>query len=124
MANRKRTDGEKLRAKMTRALADAATEAGTPGLVWDAAEEEILAAACRAADIRQRLQAELTAALDAGGASAARLARLSCEIRQCDTAVVRNVRLLNAGLESLGRPAKRQGSVQRIEQWRNAIGEN
>lgn len=117
MPNRKRTDGEKLRRRMNEALAAASSAAGTPGMVWDAAEEAILDAACRAADNRQRLAEQLAAEL-AGPAGAVKLARLSNEIRQLDVAVVRNVRLLQTGLDRIGVRPKRIGSVQRIEELR------
>ena len=117
MANRRRTDGEKLRRRMDDALAAAAAAAGTPGMVWDPAEEAILDAACRAADNRQRLGEQLAEEL-AGAAGAVKLARLSNEIRQLDVAVVRNVRLLQTGLDKIGVRPKRMGSVQRISELR------
>jgi hypothetical protein len=75
-----RSAGQKLRAKMNRALRDS----GIVGAEFDEYELEALDAACAAADRAEQLQLVYDAALASGDARETTLVRLSAEIRHCD----------------------------------------
>jgi len=75
-----RTAGQKLRAKMNRALRDS----GIVGAEFDEYELEALDAACAAADRAEQLQRVYDDALASETAKETTLIRLSAEIRHCE----------------------------------------
>jgi hypothetical protein len=108
-----RSAGQKLRAKMNRALRDC----GIVGAEFDEYELEALDAACAAADRAEQLQRVYDAELG-GEARPTTLARLSAEIRHCERQSLQMLERLQLTPEPVKSPRHQRAARTRWDRQR------